>query len=202
MTAALTYLTRITRKGEIVMLGKTLLKLAPCCLAAFLVLAGAPAARAGGFHVSLELPASQTDARLKDAILIVRPGGCIDPTQAVLRVTAEGLVNGRRKSIPVKLTPAGPGVYGVNRQWPTEGTWILAIAGEARPTAGGAPIRCSRLVALGPEGQIQAERLPDARKMGNDLPAQTAYREFTAKEIDSALHRLASSTSKNQSATR
>jgi hypothetical protein len=183
------------------MLGKTLVKLAPCCLAAFLALAGGPAAVAGGFHVALELPTSQTDARLKDAVLIVRPGGCIDVSQAVLRATAEGLVNGQRRSIPVKLTPAGPGVYAVTRQWPTEGTWMLVIAGEASKTTEGPPMRCSRLVAFGPEGQVQAERLPTARAMGNDLPAQTAYRAFTVKEIETALQRLASQTAKNRSAS-
>jgi hypothetical protein len=110
-------------------------------------------------------------------------------------------VNGQRRSIPVKLTPAGPGVYAITRQWPTQGTWVLAIAGEASPNPGGPPMRCSRLVALGPEGQVQAERLPDVRQMGNDLPAQTAYRAFTAKEIDTALQKLASQTAKNRSAS-
>jgi hypothetical protein len=183
------------------MLGQKITKLAPCCLAVFLALVGGPAAVAGGFHVSLELPTSQTDARLKGAILIARAGGCIDPTQAVLRATAEGLVNGRRKSIPVQLTPAGPGVYAVKRQWPTTGTWMLAIAGEALPTTGGTPMRCSRLVAFGHEGQVQAERLPNARTMGNDLPVQTVYRAFTAQEIETALRRLASQTARNRSAS-
>jgi hypothetical protein len=183
------------------MLRKTLVKLAPFGLAAFLALAGGPTAVAGGFHVSLELPTSQTDARLKDAVLIVRPGGCIDVSQAVVRVTAEGLVNGRRQSIPVKLTPAGPGIYAVTRQWPSAGTWMLVIAGEASKTPEGPAMRCSRLVALGPEGQVQAERLPAERAMANDLPAQTAYRAFTAKEIETALQRLASQTATNRSAS-
>jgi hypothetical protein len=183
------------------MFGGTNLKRIPCCLALFLMLAGTPAALAGTFHVRLEIP-TQADARLKDAILIVRPEGCIDSTQAVLRGTAEGWVNGQRRSIPITFMPAGPGVYAVTRQWPSEGTWILAIAGEARKPTGGAVLRCSRLVAFGPEGQVQAERLPDARKLANDLPAQTVYRGFTTKEIETALRSVAGQAAESRPASR
>lgn len=66
----------------------------------------------------------------KDAVFVVRPIGCVDPAGARLVTTAEGLVNGVRRSVPLQLLPMPvPGVHAVLRAWPEGGTWIVTLAG-------------------------------------------------------------------------
>ena len=63
-----------------------------------------------------------------NAVLVVHANACHMPTDAAVTARAEGIVNGQRKSIPLKLTPTGSiGVYAVSRQWPTEGAWVLTF---------------------------------------------------------------------------
>ena len=42
--------------------------------------------------------------------------------------TAEGVVNGARKSIPLKLLSlSAAGTFAVTREWPDEGTWVIKM---------------------------------------------------------------------------
>ena len=45
--------------------------------------------------------------------------------KTVVSATAEGLVAGIRRSVPLKLIPLSTGFYGVAREWPSEGTWAV-----------------------------------------------------------------------------
>ena len=90
-----------------------------CCALTFTFTV--PIALAGGFYIAVEAPTSSTDPQLKDAILLVRPYGCHKPTDAAMSATAEGLVDGRRHSIPLQLRLASTGVYAGERQRPAAG---------------------------------------------------------------------------------
>lgn len=64
-----------------------------------------------------------------DAVLVVHAYSCHAPTDAAVRASAEGVVNGKRKTIPIELKPTGAtGVYAVTRQWPAEGAWALVFS--------------------------------------------------------------------------
>ena len=54
---------------------------------------------------------------------------CHVPTDAAVRASAEGVVDGKRKTIPLEMKPTGAaGVYSVARQWPAGGSWVLVFS--------------------------------------------------------------------------
>ncbi|MGA3077950.1 MAG: hypothetical protein ABSG56_30265 [Bryobacteraceae bacterium] len=66
----------------------------------------------------------------KDAGLTVEAQGCQDYSHARITGQAEGIVNGKRQSMSLELTPTEkPGTYAVRRQWPAEGKWVLIFSG-------------------------------------------------------------------------
>ena len=100
-------------------------------LAAMAVLTCSTIAQAGGFWLTLGNPAASSDEKAKNAVVVVRADGCHNPAKAKISGTAEGLVNGRRVSVPLKLTPlTAPGAYAVHRNWPAEGVWAVKLVGE------------------------------------------------------------------------
>ncbi len=115
-------------------------------LAAALLLAPA-ALRAGGFFLTLGHPQASRDPLAKNAVFLVRPDGCHDPARATISAVAEGLVEGRRVSAPLKLVALGsPGTYAVRREWPAGGSWVVIV------TASYEGARASALVPIGKEG--------------------------------------------------
>ena len=67
----------------------------------------------------------------KKVMLVVRPRVCDNPASVQITGTAEGLVNGMRKSVALQLLPVNEaeGVYAVLQQWPDEGRWVLQLNG-------------------------------------------------------------------------
>lgn len=96
------------------------------------VLLGAAAmvASAGGFWITIH----SGDAPLgrdAGAAVLVEVGGCAKPSDATLAGTAEGLVNGQRRTLRLRFTPtSNPNVFAVTKQWGTEGRWVLVIDGS------------------------------------------------------------------------
>jgi len=75
-------------------------------------------AHAGGAGVSVE--------RAKDGKYLVHSFACTGPSSVSIVATAEGVVNGERQSIPLKLEPMKePGLYQFERTWPAQGTWLV-----------------------------------------------------------------------------
>jgi len=85
---------------------------------------------AGALRVEVGSPAGNQEALAKQAVLVVRTTACHSPEKTTMTATAEGVVNGTRKSIPLKLISLSmPGTFAVTRQWPEQGTWaVKAIA--------------------------------------------------------------------------
>lgn len=68
----------------------------------------------------------------KDAGLTVEAQGCQDYSHARITGQAEGIVNGKRQSMSLELTPTEkPGTYAVRKQWPAEGKWVLVFSGTS-----------------------------------------------------------------------
>jgi len=157
---------------------RTTLTLVSLC--GVLLLASASTAMAGGFQLSVETPGSSIEPQLKDVVLIVRTFGCHQPADAKLSATAEGIVNGGRKSMTLELRSIGSGVYSIKQQWPSEGTWVLALTGSYNG------MTSSVLVELGANGKVlPGTRLEEGSMKG--VHAKGARRAWIAADIDSAL---------------
>jgi hypothetical protein len=92
------------------------------------VLIAAAAAYAGGFYLELGNPSANSEAKSMSAVLVARLTGCHEPEKATIEGSAEGLVSGKRQSIPLKLTTlTTPGMYAVTQQWPNEGNWVVRL---------------------------------------------------------------------------
>lgn len=165
---------------------RTLITLAS--LTSALLLAIASPALAGGFQLSVETPTGSTDPQLKGVVLIARTFGCHQPADAKLSASAEGFVDGNRKSLPLELRSIGSGVYAIKQQWPSEGTWVLALTGAYNG------MTSSVLVELGLNGKVLAgTRLQEGSLKG--VHAKGARRTWVAEDIDSALRSPAGITS-------
>src|SRR5260370_40076892 len=90
------------------------------------------------FTFEIGSPVAAQDFRVKTAAFVFRTAGCAEPRKPELTAAAEGLVNGARRSMVLKVEASSkPGVYGVLQQW---GPGSLAVVlngscGEARAGA-------------------------------------------------------------------
>ena len=101
------------------------------------------------------------DFRAKAAAFVFRTEGCADPAKAQISGTAEGLLKGTRKSLPIQVVAmTQPGVYAVNQGWPAEGDWVVNLKGTCASANAGeskAPRLdvAGALVPIGPKGFIR-----------------------------------------------
>lgn len=104
--------------------------LATMATALVLSAAAATPALAGPPWLSIELPANPLDASTKGAFLVVRTYHH-DRTMAFpIEARAEGIVNGKRTSIPLTLERTSQeGAYALRKAWPDAGDWVLVITG-------------------------------------------------------------------------
>src|SRR3954468_3924481 len=74
--------------------------------------------------------AGGTNYKVKGAVLAVRALVCDDLTSVHVTGTAEGMVNGARQAVPLRLVPAGSaGIFMVQHDCPADGQWVLHLAG-------------------------------------------------------------------------
>lgn len=130
--------------------------------------------------LSVEYPVNPYDRANRDALLLMhaamREGV---PTARDLVGTAEGIVNGQRQSVALRLDATSqPGVFAVRRQWPAEGAWMLEITLAKSTTA---------LVSLDRSGAVSSVDVPMTTTSGNRFP-----RAVVQREIDSTLAVIAS----------
>ncbi len=148
-------------------------------------LAVVAALAAGPPWISIEYPANPHDRSNNGAMLYVHVFHHAQPIAYPIEGTAEGIVNGERRSIKLKFTDtARPAVYGLSRQWPTEGVWTLVIKmsrgdhGEDGATA---------VVEMDPDGEIASVRVPTRRQGQWTIPT-----DVSMDDIDRALRARAS----------
>jgi hypothetical protein len=98
-------------------------------MAAVLALAGH--LFAGGFWLQLGNPEASPEARKANAVVTIKAVGCHDPATAEVTANAIGIVDGRRQSIPLKVTPLSEtGMFALAQQWPKEGRWVIELVGK------------------------------------------------------------------------
>jgi hypothetical protein len=132
--------------------------------------------------ISIETPPNPFDAATRGAFLIVHTFHHGEAVALGVTGTAEGIVSGARRSIPLAFdTTTHRGSYALRKQWPSEGLWMLVLrTGEG---SGGV----TALVDIGAEGTVAAVRVPTRRSGGWDVPQQVS-----ARDIDAALEARAS----------
>jgi len=105
---------------------------------------------AADFSLGIGGSVASKSLQMKGAMLVARPENCADPAKARIEATAEGLVNGARKTVRLRLaaleTPGGVAVF---REWPTEGVWVVNLHGYCESAQAGA------VVPIGPKGFIR-----------------------------------------------
>jgi hypothetical protein len=120
-------------------------------LVACLGLACAQRVIAEEFSFMIGSPVAAQSFHAKSAVFVFRAKGCGEPATLRVSGTAEGLVNGARRSVRLtRLTAMStPGVYAVDREWPVEGLWLINLTGHCSPASAGA------LVPVGPKGFLR-----------------------------------------------
>ena len=150
----------------------------------------AVAARPGQAHVatlfgppwiSIETPVNPYDASTRGAFLIVHTFHHGTQLDAAVSGTAEGMVNGDRRTIPLEFSKTSrAGAYALRKQWGDGGVWTLAILAEQGHGDG-----AQALVDIGPTGDVTRVEVPvryDSRNGNMPLP-----RIVSAQELDAAL---------------
>src|SRR5213075_2937786 len=83
--------------------------------------------------------------------------------------TAEGLVSGARRTISLQFkSTSRPGVYALEKQWPSDGVWTLVlnvVQGDGEGNTAQA------IVELGTNGQVASVNVPTTRRGGWTVPA-------------------------------
>ena len=139
----------------------------------------APGAHVGPPWISIEHPPSPYDRATRDAYLLVHAFHHGTPAGLPVSGTAEGLVNGRRRSVRLEFAPtARAGVYALHKQWPSDGAWALVIS----VAQGKGDLAATALVQIAENGQVGSVTVPTTRQDGWDIP-----RGVTAAEVEAAL---------------
>lgn len=127
---------------------------------------------AGALRLMVADPQTSPEARAKHAVVMVQTTACRDPEKTVVSATAEGLVAGKRRTLPLQVMRFSPsGAYGVARQWPAEGIWTV------------------RVVATNPEYKDYATGvvIPVDQDTWSKAGAKEFYRAPTEEDVNLAL---------------
>ena len=83
---------------------------------------------AGALVLEIGNPSANPEAVAKNAVLVARMTACKSPEKTTVTASAEGIVDGVRKSIPLKVvTLSTAGTYAVVREWPEQGSWAVRM---------------------------------------------------------------------------
>ena len=135
-----------------------------------LLLVIATPAMAGPPWITIEYPGNPFDQKVRDAFLVVHAFHHNTPVGLPVSGTAEGIVNGQRRTITLSFVPLSrEGAFALRKQWPNEGRWLLALhvtqgAGEHNTA--------TALVRLAADGSVASTVVPSkAGEGGMRLPA-------------------------------
>jgi hypothetical protein len=125
--------------------------------------------------ISIETPPNPFDAATRGAFLVVHTFHHGDMVASGVTGTAEGIVSGARRSMPLTFdTTSRRGSYALRKQWPSEGTWMLVI------NTGGQAQGVTALVDIEPTGEAGRVRVPTKRNGQWEIPQQVTARDVTA----------------------
>ena len=133
-------------------------------------------ALAGPPWISIELPANPYDQATRGAFLLVHAFHHGQPVAYLLTGTAEGIVNGERRSIKLEFSETTrDGVYALKRMWPSDGVWTLVIKANQGPDDA-----ATAVIELGAEGEVASIRVPVMQRGQWTVPAPVSLGEIDA----------------------
>jgi hypothetical protein len=136
-----------------------------------LTLLAATPALAGPPWISIEIPANPYNSITRNAFCLVRVYHHGDAADYPVSGSAEGVVDGNRRSTALTIRDTGiPGLYAVNYQPSKDGTWMLVLRVGQDSEHGTATV----LVKLNSDGQIASASVPTHRRDGWDIPDQVS----------------------------
>jgi hypothetical protein len=138
-----------------------------------LTISAAVPATLGPPWISIEYPPSPYDATTREAFLLVHTFHHGTPIVAPVTGKAEGIVSGERRSVSLKFGGTSrTGVYALNKQWSSEGTWVLFITANQGPNDD-----VTAVVELGAGGQVASVRVPTERRGSWNVPSKVSAAE-------------------------
>ena len=147
-------------------------------LAALLAVSVPSVAFAGPPWISIELPANPWDRDTRGAFLVVHTfhhGTVID---APLTGTAEGIVDGKRRSVNLSFEKTSrPGVYALSNQWGNHGRWVLVIT--LSQAAHGDDV-AQAVVTVAEDGTVTSVKVPTEPGREGNFPRRATAAEVTA----------------------
>ena len=144
-----------------------------------LILSAFSTALAGPPWIAIEYPANPFDRTSRDAFITVRTYHHGDLMAKTVTGTAEGVVNGKRQSMPLDIRPGSQaGMYVVRWQRPAVGRWVLVINSGFQGVTD-----ATAVVEISPTGGVASVSVP-TRAIGNGW---ISPRPVAAAEIDGLL---------------
>ncbi len=126
--------------------------------------------------ISIEYPVNPYDQTTRDAFLVVHAFHHGTPVGFPVSGTAEGLVNGQRRSIKLDFQQTSrTGEFALRKQWPDQGTWTLVIGVMQGPED-----RVTALVDLATDGQVARVTVPTRKEGTWVVPAKVAMVDVEA----------------------
>jgi len=129
----------------------------------------------GGPWISVEAPGNPYDNTTRGAAFYVHTYRHTIPMDMAVTATAEGIVDGQRKSLPLvvaKSTQAG--TYAVRNQWGSKGVWTVVVGATMKEMA----VNMQALVEIDADGEVGRVTVPHTGMVP---------RVATAAEIDRGL---------------
>lgn len=128
-------------------------------VAGLLTLLATVPAHAGPPWIAVEYPANPFTPATRGALLLVRTYHHGQAVSYPLSGTAEGLVQGERRSLSLRFEPTGtPGLYALRFEKPARGAWVLVAS------LGTGSDRIGALIALDQEGYVASVDVPTHRR--------------------------------------
>ena len=125
--------------------------------------------------ISIEYPVNPYDAATRGAFLVVHAFHHGSPMAFPVSGTAEGIVNGQRRSIKLDFQKASrTGEFALRKQWPDAGIWTLVLTvvqGEDGVSA---------VVDLAADGQVARVNVPTRQEGGWVVPAKVVMADIDA----------------------
>ncbi len=130
--------------------------------------------------ISIETPPNPFDSGSRGAYLLVHAFHHGTPVNNPISGTAEGIVDGARRTIALEFgNTSRPGVYALRKQWPDKGVWTLVVA----VTQGEGEFNSAKaVVEIGSNGEVASVVVPTKMANGYRVPAPVSM-----VDVESAL---------------